>query len=127
MFQMLSEVLCKNDLKWKAAELQYITSTNVEHFGDIDVCLPDGVGAKLLYKEELEVLGVILDRRGGTKCSMDARLTKAEGAYGSIIRFLKDKRIPVHERLRGWCRGPVGSALYGAGGWTLGKNNLREL
>ena len=51
----------------------------------------------------------------------------ADGAYGSIAKLFNDKNISVEERLRAWCRGPVGSALYGAGGWVLRKHNSNKL
>ena len=35
--------------------------------------------------------------------------------------------MPVEERLRAWCRGPVGAALYGAGGWALCRHNVHLL
>eukprot|EP00973_Karenia_brevis_P003797 524210-Karenia_brevis.AAC.1 len=73
------------------------------------------------------VLGVKLDRRGSPVTSMDHNLARAEGAYGSIAGMLRDKRIPVEERIKAWSRGPVGSAVYCAGGWALSKYNLHKL
>eukprot|EP00973_Karenia_brevis_P021633 2975773-Karenia_brevis.AAC.1 len=82
---------------------------------------------QIQFTSELKVLGVMLDRRGNPGTSMDHNLTRAEGAYGSIARLLKDKGVPVSERLKGWSRGPVSSAVYGAGGWALSEHRLHAL
>jgi hypothetical protein len=67
-------------LKWKAAELQFITGTNVKDFGDIEVNTPDGL-MTLKRKTEILVLGVMLDQRGSPGTSIDHNLARAEGAY----------------------------------------------
>ena len=126
MFKMLTETIYKNDLKWKAAELCFINGTNDGDFGDIEVHTPDGMMI-LKNMSEIKVLGVLIDQRGSADGSIDFNLARADGAYGSIAKLLKDKKVPVEERLRAWCRGPVGSALYGAGGWALSKHNIHKL
>eukprot|EP00973_Karenia_brevis_P010364 1406009-Karenia_brevis.AAC.1 len=58
---------------------------------------------------------------------MQFRLSKADGAYGAIAKLLRNKTVPVAERLRAWSRGPGNSALYGSGGWALSKTNVHML
>ena len=82
---------------------------------------------EIQFKNELEVLGVHLDRRGNAPASIDHRLKKAEGCYGSMAHLLKDKDTPAKERLDAWSKGPVSSALYGAGGWPLNGQSLHDM
>eukprot|EP00973_Karenia_brevis_P031248 4313243-Karenia_brevis.AAC.1 len=78
--------------------------------------MPDGEGAWMKPTAELEALGVMLDRRGNTSVSMDHRLAKAGGTYGSISKLLKDGRARIKDRIEAWSKGPVSSAVYGGGG-----------
>ena len=79
------------------------------------------------WKARLEVLGVMLDQRGTTQTSNTHRLAKAEGVYGSLSKKLRDPRAPVGERLAAWGRGPVASAMYGAGGWAMNRDSFLQL
>ena len=97
-----------NKLRWKGGELKYMTGTNVEGCGDYLTMMPDGEVLDIAYTEELEVLGVMLDRRGGaTDTSIDHRLNKAEGNYGYMAKALKDKMAPPTEKLQPWSKGLV--------------------
>ena len=58
---------------------------------------------------------------------MTHRMSKAGGSYGSMSTALKDPKLPAAERLSAWCRGPVVSAMYGAGGWSISANALSDL
>eukprot|EP00973_Karenia_brevis_P086506 11997260-Karenia_brevis.AAC.1 len=124
MFAMLSQILYKGSLRWKSSELSFMPGSNFQDIGDIGLILPDGKKAVLQHKRQIEVLGIMLDQRGSTEASMEHRLAKAEGAYGLIAHQLKNKRIPVKERLLAWSKGPVASAIYGGGGWHLSSRNL---
>ncbi len=107
-------------------ELQFICGPSVANFGNIIVNFPDG-DYEIIEKEEMKVLGVRIDKQGSSGTSIDFNLSRAEGAYGVISHLLKDKTVPVEERLKAWCRGPVGAAVYAAGGWALGKSNIHQL
>eukprot|EP00973_Karenia_brevis_P042596 5896741-Karenia_brevis.AAC.1 len=124
---MASKKVYAGKLQWKLEALEYITGSNIESCAPLVQELPDGEGAWIKYVDELEVLGVLLDRRGGTNASLHHRLSKAEGSYGSISRLLKDRQLQTKEKLQGWGRGPVNSALYGSGGWHFSSHNLHEL
>eukprot|EP00973_Karenia_brevis_P037556 5182451-Karenia_brevis.AAC.1 len=69
----------------------------------------------------------MLERRGSTAHSVDHRFQKAETAYGQIATMLRNRNIPVEERLKAWARGPMGSALYGCGGWYLNRDRLLQI
>lgn len=126
MFNMTTKAIYEHNLRWKEAELQYIAGTNVDCTTHIEGTSPEGP-VLLKFVEEMVVLGVKVDRRGTPGTSIEHNLTRAEGAYGSIAGMLRDKRVPMEERLKAWSRGPVGSAVYCAGGWALSKHNLHML
>ena len=127
MFDMLTDKLYAIFLKWKTEELTFITGSNITGVSDRVVQMPDGKSATVRWCTEMQVLGVMLDQKGDTLASMSHRLSKAEGAYGSMAAMLRDPKVPVKERLSAWCRGPVTSALYGAGGWSLTSHTLSDL
>ena len=126
MFEELTAAIYNNKLRWKGGELKYMTGTNVEGCGDYHTMMPDGEVLDIAYTEELEVLGVMLDRRGATDTSIDHRLNKAEGNYGYMAKALKDKMAPPKEKLQAWAKGHVNSAVYGDGGWPLSQHKLHS-
>ena len=126
MFTQLTDILYDQHLRWKIEELTYITGVNGKGWGDLEVMA--GTGSFTIQEvEAMKVLGVMVDRRGSSETSIDYSLSRAEGAYGSISKLLKDKRVPCSERLRAWCRGPVGAALYAAGGFALSRTNIHKI
>jgi hypothetical protein len=127
MFDDVSECIYVGKLKWKTTELEYTTGSNIPSCGNRLKILPDGETAEIKFAEEIVVLGTNLDRRGSTPASMNHRLIKAEGCYGGMASLLKDRGTPGKERLDAWSRGPVSSALYGVGGWSLSGHNLHDL
>jgi hypothetical protein len=127
MFKDLTKKIYTGKMRWKTTELSYITGSNHPGCDDLNQELPDGTKATIKYKEEMEVLGVNLDKRGSTHASMNHRLTKAEGCYGGMVHLLKDPGAPARDRLDAWSKGPVSSATYGAGGWQLSGHNLHDL
>ena len=127
MFDMVTKEIYSEGLKWKTSELHAMRGSNLPAFADKRIVLPDGETALIRFREQLEVLGVMLDRRGSTSTSIEHRLSKAEGAYGSLAMQLKNSKLPVSERIAAWSRGPIVSALYGAGGWHITATQLGDL
>ena len=110
---MMSRAVYKAKFKWKREELSYIAGLSAGAMEHLIEELPDGEGAWIKPKQELEALGVMLDRRGNTCISIDHRLTKAGRTYGSISRLLKDGRANIKYLIDAWNKGPVSSAVYG--------------
>ena len=96
------------------------------NLADVMMNTLDG-GVTVREVKEMFVLGVLLDRRISLGTSIEHNLTKGEGAYGHLSKLLKDKKAPCKERLEAWCRGPVGIAVFGVGGWALSRTNIHLL
>ena len=91
------------------------------------VDLLDGSNCQVKAVEEIEALGVMLDRQGSTARSIEHRFAKAERLYGRMSSLLSSRRAPLQEKLRAWASGAVGSALHGCGGWYLLQSHLHTI
>ena len=72
------------------------------------------------------MLGDLLDDAGSTRAAVKYRLGCAEKMYWAS-RAVFSGPGSVVEKLKAWARGPQASAVYGAGGWALSVDLLREL
>eukprot|EP00973_Karenia_brevis_P081883 11353145-Karenia_brevis.AAC.1 len=94
---MVTGVFYKFKLRWKSKEMKYIAGTNLSDPQNFSIKTGCGESLQVDAVEEMEVLGVMLDRRGGTTRSMEHRLSKAEALYGQIAPLLRNKTNPIKE------------------------------
>eukprot|EP00973_Karenia_brevis_P016657 2281111-Karenia_brevis.AAC.1 len=67
MLEMTTTALHKFKLRWKSEQMVYIAGTNVENPKNFTFEAADAQSFVVHAVEELEALGVLLDRRGSTK------------------------------------------------------------
>ena len=116
---MASRVLYASHLKWKTSAMEYTSGSINKDPMDYQILNYDQSETSIRHRDEIKVLGVPLDRRGGTGTSMEHRFTQAEAVYGSIATLPKNPNVPVKEKLDTWARGPLGSSLYGWGSFVI--------
>ncbi|CAK0793109.1 unnamed protein product [Prorocentrum cordatum] len=97
IFIDVSACIYKCALQWKKNELYFMPGSNLFYNSDRQVNLPDGITYELKVASELEVLGVLLDKRGSTKCSMHQYNIRTNLLIH--ILFSRHKVAPIYVRV----------------------------
>ena len=73
------------------------------------------------------VLGVAIDSKGDTRRSLQHRLTAATKLFWVHKKIFMSPLVSRTEKIQAWTKSVQRSAVFGAGGWHLTKDMLREL
>ena len=114
MSQELTTAIYEHTLAWKECSLQMLCPGDTE----MDVLVYTKDGASLQFKQvaEMSVLGIMLDRVGSSRLSLDHRLLRGEANFWAQSRKLCGP-ASFAAKMKAWHAGPSTSALHGASTW----------
>jgi hypothetical protein len=124
MFRILSEEIMACGLSWKEGELELLDNQGTAGPILCDTCFGE---LEIRCVDELNVLGVLLDRKGTTSTSLSHRLRMAEGTWVMCKDYFCSRRVPLRERFIKFYEVIGRCVLYGAGGWTLRQEQVEKL
>jgi hypothetical protein len=120
MFVIATAEIAKVELTWKPKQLNFIdsaeTSTEPVPQAWLDA---SGYSWGVMSVPRLKVLGVTIDRAGGTPVSVNARIQASLAMWSGCKHAFCNRRLPLIMRIQRWYSTMGRSLLYGAGGWTI--------
>ena len=122
----ITNAIYSHRLSWKPSSLQCISSINVAPHA-FEIVLPDTLALPVTAVEEMECLGVMLNRNGATTRSVDHRMVQADHCFVKYAKRLCNKQGGVRHRIRAFQDTVALTFLHNAGGWHANAELLSRI